>query len=283
MKAVLCTDNGMFTVSEEGLDGICCSGSKVYDVYVGEGTIYVCSVDHGLLAVRDGEGRVLMEGSCWRLYPAGTTLIASIEGPRLYTVDYDKVGLLGDYRGLAERLGWWFPHGPPHITDFAYYGGEVLATVEVGHLLKGPAIDSLKPTGFREDQHNILALDDKVLIATASGVYYSRDLESFKLAPGSQGYFHALEHCGELLAGHVIDEKPLRVSRDQGETWEPIDIKLPPPTFGTTGLSCLEDNRILYATTSVYIIDLESLETRIIAEGIPMVRRVLVSSSTEAL
>ena len=91
--------------------------------------------------------------------------------------------LVGDYSGYAERLGWRFSHGPPHITDLAFYKGVILASVEVGHLLKGISMDSLKPIEFREDQHNLLALDDKLLTATASGVYYTRDLKNSRLFP----------------------------------------------------------------------------------------------------
>lgn len=276
MRALLCTDDGVLALSEEGLERVCCPGVEVYDVYVDGEVIYACTEDRGLIVVEGGKARVLVGGSCWRLYPTGRVLVASVEGPRLYAVEGGRAMLVGDYSGYAERLGWWFPHGPPHITDLAFYKGVILASVEVGHLLKGASMDSLRPIGFREDQHNLLALDDKLLIATASGVYYTRDLENFRLAPGSQGYFHALEDCGDLIIGHVMSYKPLRISRNRGESWEAVDIKLPPPTFGATSVACIGGRRILYATTSALTIDLDKLEARTLAEDIPMTRRIVI-------
>lgn len=72
-----------------------------------------------------------------------------------------------------------------------------------------------------------------MLIATATGIYYTRDLASFRPAEGSEGYRHALVPCGGKLHSHVMEDKPVLASGD-GVGWRELGVKPPPPTFGTT-------------------------------------------------
>jgi hypothetical protein len=57
--------------------------------------------------------------SCWRLVQLEGRLYASLEGPVLLDLAASKEV---DLRGLAKELGWYFPHGPPHVTDMASFG-----------------------------------------------------------------------------------------------------------------------------------------------------------------
>ncbi|HWQ16374.1 MAG TPA: hypothetical protein VNL13_00885 [Sulfolobales archaeon] len=268
------TDNGVYELSGKRLDKICCDGMSIYDLKSYEDKLYICSSNKGLARL-DNEGYSdILRGSCWRLTLTDKGLVASLDGPRLYLVAGDRVELLADYRGYASKHGWWFPHGPPHITDFAIYKGVFVASVEVGNLLKGSDLASLEPLPFSHDQHNLLALEELLLIATASGVYYTEDLEVFSEAKGSHGYFHALEKCGDLVLGHVISSRPLRISRNRGRSWDKVDIELPSPTFGTTGITCIGEGKAIYASSEVYLVDLESEKAEKLVEKIPMTRRV---------
>ncbi len=97
-----------------------------------------------------------------------------------------------DFRRYAAELGWHFPLGLPHVTDFARFGDVLAAAVEVGNLMVGDSVDSLRPLDFAEDQHNLVAFGRRLLVATASGIYVSQNLRSFKQAGGSEEYAHVL-------------------------------------------------------------------------------------------
>ena len=85
-----------------------------------------------------------------------------------------------DLRRYAVELGWHFIVGLPHVTDFARFGDVLAAAVEVGNLMVGDLVDYLRPLNFAEDQHNLLAYGRRLLGATASGIYVSQVLMSFK-------------------------------------------------------------------------------------------------------
>ncbi len=275
MRILIGTDDGLYELSGRRITRICCDDSTIYDLKLYRGSLYICSSDSGVIKLGEGLEKVL-EGSCWRLINTDKGLIASLDGPRLYLVSGDRAELLADYRDYASRLGWWFPEGPPHITDLVVYRGSFVASVEVGNLMRGSDPASLEPLSFSHDQHNLLVVDDLLLIATASGVYYTEDLEVFSEAKGSRGYFHALERCGDLVLGHVMSTKPLRISRDHGKSWDRVDIELPSPTYGVTGVACIDEEKAIYSSSAIYEIDLKSLRAEKLVEKIPMTRRVIV-------
>jgi len=111
-------------------------------------------------------------------------------------------------------------------------------------------VDSMRPLDFAEDQHNLLAFGRRFLVATASGIYVSQDLRSFKQAEGSEGYAHALVLHGGSLFSHLMRTKPV-ISSDDGDFWQEVPHKLPPPTFGTTGLAS-HGGRLINSTTETY-------------------------------
>jgi len=45
-------------------------------------------------------------------------------------------------------------------------------------------------------------------------------------------------------------------------------LKLPPLTYGITGIVCIEDNKLMYATTAIYEIDLDKLGAKKIMSNI---------------
>jgi hypothetical protein len=276
LRIMIGTDNGIYELSEKRLDKICCDGMSIYDLKSYENKLYICSSNKGLARLGSEGYSDILKGSCWRLITTDKGLVASLDGPRLYLVAGDHAELLADYRDYAKKHGWWFPHGPSHITDFAIYKGVFVASVEVGNLLRGPDLASLEPLSFSHDQHNLLAVEELLLIATASGVYYTEDLEAFSEANGSHGYFHALEKCGDLVLGHVISSKPVKISRDRGRSWEKVDIELPSPTTGTTGIACIGEGKAIYASSGVYLVDLENRKAEKLVEKIPMTRRVTI-------
>jgi hypothetical protein len=130
--------------------------------------------------------------ACWRLYREEDSTYAFLDGPVVLEVER---GREVDLRRYAAELGWHFPLGLPRVTDFARFGDVLAAAVEVGNLMAGYWVDSLRPLDFAEDQHNLLAFGRSLLVATASGIYVSQDLRSFKQVEGSEGYAHALENC----------------------------------------------------------------------------------------
>jgi hypothetical protein len=205
--------------------------------------------------------------ACWRLYREDSTY-ASLDGPVVLEVER---GREVDFRRYAAELGWHFPLGPPHVADFARFGDVLVAAVEVGNLMAGDSVDSLRPLDFAEDQHNLLVFGRRLLVATASGIYVSQDLRSFKQAEGSEGYAHALVIHGGRLFSHLMRTKPV-ISSDDGEFWQETPYRLPPPTFGTTGLAS-HGGRLIYSTTETYEIGEVGVEK--LFGPHPMTRRVV--------
>jgi len=254
---LIATESGVY-----GEDGklFCCRGLAVQDLLED----LVCA-DSGLYKLPTLQK--IDKRACWRLYREERTY-ASLEGPVLLDVES---GRELDLQRHAKELGWYFPHGPPHITDFLRFHGLLLATVEVGNLMVGESVETLKPTDFVEDQHNLLVFRDKLFIATASGVYVSKDLRRFKLAEGSEGYAHALVlHEGQLYS-HLMRDRPV-ISSEDGEAWREMPHRLPPPTFGTTGLVSHE-GRLIYSTTATY--ELRGDDVQKLFGPHPMTRRIL--------
>ena len=138
--------------------------------------------------------------------------------------------------------------------------------------MRNPDPASLEPLPFGHDQHNLVVIDDPLLIATSSGVYYTEDLGSYSKAGTSNEYFHALNKCGDSVLGHVISSKPLRISHDRGR-WGEVE-ELPSPATGTTRVICVDDEKAIYVTSAVYEVDLRDMEARRLVERIPMTRRV---------
>ncbi|MEM1611363.1 MAG: hypothetical protein QXQ57_06940 [Sulfolobales archaeon] len=273
-RIVIGTDDGLYELREGRIYRICCEGYTIYDAKIYNDELYICSSDAGVLRILGDRVIRVIDAPCWRLYVWNDLLVASVEGPMLYIVREDNAELLADYRVYASKLGWWFPHGPPHITDISIFMDRFAASVEVGNILAGHDLSSMAPLDFSHDQHNLLSLERRLLIATASGVYYTEDLNSFVLSSGSDGYFHALESCGSKVAGHVMSTEPLRISEDHGRTWIKIGLRLPPPTYGTTGIVCIDDSKLIYSTTEVYEIDLDRVDAKKIVNTIPMTRRI---------
>ncbi len=262
----IASNNGLIDPSNKS---IYYGGFNIYDVYLGR-EVYLCTTK-GLYKAKDNSLERICSGSCWRISKIDDMLIASLEGPILYDVYRDEI--ICDLRRYAGEYGWWFPHGDAHITDIKSFNGRYVASVEVGNLLVGKSLEGLKPIKFSEDMHNLLTYNNKLYIATASGVYYTEDLERFRLMEGSRGYFHALDIWRDALVGHVISDTPLRISED-GERWWTVQVKLPKPTFGTTGLAVINDI-LIYSTTSTYIFkELENAE--IIIGSHPMCRRIVL-------
>lgn len=277
MNIYFCTDDGVYKYSGGILEKICCASESVYDLYIRNNVFYICSNSNGVFRYTGESFEKILDGSCWRFYMLDNDIIVSQAGPKLYRISDDSVELLAEYTEYAREYDWWFPHGSAHITDITEYNGQYIASVEVGNLLAGESLDKLKPLDFNGDQHNLLTVDDRLIIAAASGVYYTRDLKNFKFAKGSNGYFHALDKIGDKLVGHTMDSKPLKYSEDYGETWNTIDIELPKPTFGVTGLKALDEKHIIYATTSAYKINLNNLDVKQIIKHIPMTRRIVLT------
>ncbi len=233
---LVATEDGVYR-EDGGL--FCCRGLAVYDILED----LVCA-ESGLYRLPTLQK--LDRRACWRLYREDRTY-ASLEGPVVLEVER---GRELDFRGYAAELGWHFPLGAPHVTDFARFGDVLAAAVEVGNLMAGDSVDSLRPLDFAEDQHNLLAFGRRLLVATASGIYVSQDLRSFKQAEGSEGYAHALVLHGGRLFSHLMRTRPV-ISSDDGEFWREMPHRLPPPTFGTTGLAS-HGGRLIYSTTETY-------------------------------
>ncbi len=243
---------------EEGL--FCCRGLAVNDLL----DDLVCA-DSGLYRLPTLQK--LDKRSCWRLHREDKTYV-SLEGPVLLELEG---GRELDFRKYAEELGWYFPHGPPHVTDLAKFGNFLVAAVEVGNLMAGESVETLKPLEFVEDQHNLLVAGGRLLVATASGIYATEDLRRFKLSRGSEGYTHALVLHGGRLYSHVMRDRPV-IWSDDGEIWREAPYRLPPPTFGTTGLTSHE-GRLIYSTTATY--ELRGDGVQKLFGPHPMTRRVL--------
>ncbi|MFB6491335.1 MAG: hypothetical protein TU35_008915 [Thermoproteus sp. AZ2] len=240
----------------------CCEGLDVNDAAEG----LICAWQ-GLYRL-GGELERMSERRCWRLIPWDDDVLASLEGPLIFSARRSRA--LADYRPYAK--GWFFFHGEPHITDMAQYKGQYVAGVEVGSLLMGPTPLELRPLEFSEDIHNLLPLGGRLLVATASGIYATEGLSRFELK--AEGYAHALARAGGAVAAHVMAERPVIVSRDEGETWRNLGLKLPEPAFGTTGLLC-EGEICIYSTSETYRLDLRRAAAEKLFGPHPMARRVV--------
>ncbi len=257
----------ILVAAEDGVyreDGglFCCRGLAVYDILED----LVCA-ESGLYKLPTLQK--LDRRACWRLYREDS-IYAFLEGPVVLEVER---GQMVDFRRYAVELGWHFPLGPPHVTDFARFGDVLAAAVEVGNLMIGDSVDYLRPLDFAEDQHNLLAFGCRLLVATASGIYVSQDLRSFKQAEGSEGYAHVLVIHGGRLFSHLTRTKP-GISSDDGELWQEVPPQIAAPTFGTTGLAS-HGGQLIYSTTETYEIGEGRVEK--LFGPHPMTRRVITA------
>lgn len=117
---IIATESGVFNA-----DGspYCCEGLDVNDV-AGD---LICAWE-GLYRLRGGRLEKLAERQCWRLLQWDDDVLASLEGPLIFSTRRGSV--VADYRPYAE--GWHFPHGEPHVTDITQHGGQYVAGVEAG-------------------------------------------------------------------------------------------------------------------------------------------------------
>jgi len=259
------TDEGLFKLKEKELERIA-DGYAVNDVILP----YVCSPDVGVISIK---GQKIIKEGCWRLYKDNNTIYASIEGPKIYEIKGEEARLVLDLTKEGEKLGWEFPHGPPHITDFAVFKGNIVATVEEGNLLVGETFEKLKPLDFFSDMHNLLVKNDTLFIATAYGVYVTRDLKNFEKVVG--GYAHGLEDLGDYIVLQVMSQEPLLISKD-GIKWEKLSVKLPRPTFGENSIAKMNERNVIYSTTAVYQVDIVEQNTIELVNDIPLTRRIKV-------
>lgn len=238
---------------------------EVQDVKLVGKKLYVCSPTHGFLI---NEEKVIQEG-CWRLFEYKGKIYVSIEGPKIYD---DNSQLVLDLTKEAQKMSWYFPHGPPHITDFAEFKGKIIASVEEGNLLVGDNVNELKPRQFWNDMHNLFSRGDFLLVACADGIYITRDLLTFRKV--ETGYFHAIEDLGKLLVTSRMSQKPIYVSGD-GSYWYNINVELPRPTYGVTPIAKIDDRKVIYSTTSIHEIDVITETAKELVKDIPMTRRVI--------
>ncbi|WP_081094469.1 hypothetical protein [Sulfolobus acidocaldarius] len=159
-----------------------------------------------------------------------------------------------------------------HITDFAVYKNKIIASVEDGHLLVGDELSSLKPIKFFADSHNLLSKGNYLYITTADGLYVTQDLENFHVI--EKGYFHGIEDLGELILAQVRSKRPLFLGKEY--KWERLNLELPSPTFGVTAISKIDNENIVYSTSSLVEINLKKLEAKTLIKNLPMTRRVKV-------
>ncbi|BFH73803.1 hypothetical protein SJAV_17470 [Sulfurisphaera javensis] len=256
----ICTENGLFRYDNK-LERICCEDESVHD-FIPPDTI--CT-ENGVYV----RGRKTIEGECWRLYNLGK-IVASVEGPKIYEIEGK---LIVDLTDFSKKLGWEFPYGLPHITDFTLYKGKIIASVEEGNLLVGDTLNELKPIDFFADMHNLIVKNSFLLIATANALYKT-DLQKFEVI--SRGYFHGLLDLGDITLAQVMSSKPLQISADLTH-WKTLDIELPRPTFGVTAVDKIDDENIVYSTTSLYEINVRKIKYEKIVD-LPLTRRVIVAN-----
>lgn len=270
-RIFLATEGGVYElIPTGGAHRICCPDLEVVDAALFEGHLYVCSPAHGVYEVKGRQLRRISPGGCWRLVKLGDNLIASLEGPVL--VDAVSGAKVADLTGYADELGWRYKRGPAHISDIVLFRDRLVASVEEGNLLAGADLSELRPVKFRGDLHALLSDLGRLFIATSTGVYYTKDLETFNMSRGPTGYTHAVGRCGGYLAVHEVSNKPIWVSVD-GITWRNVPVALPPPRHGARSLACL-GARALYAVRQVYIIDLARLIIERLASGLPIVLNI---------
>ncbi|ARM75483.1 hypothetical protein [Acidianus manzaensis] len=261
MEFLISTKNGLYKTNEKGeISKVCCD-FEIQDAIIDK-ELYICSPTDGFI-IND---KKIVEEGCWRLWKYEGKIFALVEGPKIY----EKENLVLDLTKYANEMNWYFPHGPPHITDIINFKGKIIATVEEGNLLVGDNITNLRPIKFSNDMHNLLKKGDSLLIACADGIYITKDLETFRKV--QKGYFHALEDLGNLIVASALSRTPIYIG--DGYNWKNVNIELPKSTFGSTNIAKLDDRRILYSSTSVYEIDiLKEIKNQIIKE-IPETRRI---------
>lgn len=267
---LIATRAGLFKLTdEENLEKLPYN-FNVSDVIINNERFYVCSSEYGVII----DDKKILEEGCWRLWKYNNTIYAFIEGPKIYEIKEDNsANLVLDLTQEAEKMGWEFPYGPPHITDITLFKGLVVATVEEGNLLVGDSIKNLKPINFFADMHNLLSKEDNLLVATASGIFTTNDLNKFEKRIG--GYAHGIEELGKFLVAHVMSDEPLIISRDKGCSWEKVNLRLPRPTFGETAIAKKNDRRIIYSTTAIYEVDIIEKRARELIKEIPTTNRVI--------
>ncbi|QGA69254.1 hypothetical protein [Sulfolobus sp. E11-6] len=261
---LIATDNGLYKLDKE-LEKL------TEDYEVNDAILpYICSSERGVIF---NYKEVIINEGCWRLWEFGNTIYASIEGPKIYEIKDGKVKEILNLTKEAERLGWEFPYGPAHITDFALFRDQIVATVEEGNLLIGKSISQLKPLDFFADMHNLLAYGENLLIATANGIYVTKDLTIFNKV--INGYAHGLENLGGIIVGHIMSQEPLIISKDNGISWDKISLKLPRPTFGVTAIAKKDERKVIYSTSAIYEVDVIENKAIELVKEIPMTRRVI--------
>ncbi|MCH4816035.1 MAG: hypothetical protein QXY87_05540 [Saccharolobus sp.] len=260
---LIATNNGLYKLDNK-LEKLT-EGYEVNDAILP----YICSSERGVIFNKE----VIINEGCWRLWEFDNTVYASIEGPKIYEIKDGKVKEILNLTKEAERLGWEFPYGPAHITDFALFRDKIVGTVEEGNLLIGKSISELKPLDFFADMHNLLVSGENLLIAAANGIYVTEDLNSFNKV--MSGYAHGLEKLGGIIVGHIMSQEPLIISRDDGISWDKVSVKLPRPTFGVTAIAKKDEKRVIYSTTAIYEVDVIEQKAVELVKDISMTRRVI--------
>mgnify|MGYP001772538301 CR=1 FL=1 len=266
---LIATNQGLFKLNEKL--------ERITEKYKVEDAIlpYVCSPDVGVVTVR-GE-KVIREG-CWRLYKDKNEVYASIEGPKIYEIREKGAKEIIDLSDYWEKLGWTFHIKSPHVTDICFFKDKFVVGVEVGNLLVGETLDQLKPLDFFADVHNLMVKDGTLFIATAEGIYLTRDLKNFKKV--ASGYTHALVDLGEVIVTHKMSPQPLLVSKD-GIKWERVRARLPRPMYGETSITKVDKERVLYSTTKIFEVDVIEGKAFTISEKIPFTRRIINEEDEE--
>lgn len=238
---------------------------------------YVCSPEVGVITMK-GE-KIIKEG-CWRLYKHNNTVYASTEGPKIYEIKEKEVKEIVDLSDYWEKLGWTFHIKSPHITDICFFQDKFVVGVEVGNLLVGDKLNQLEPLTFFADVHNLMVKDDTLFIATAEGVYLTKDLKNFKKVVS--GYTHALVDLGEVIVTHKMSSEPLLTSRD-GIKWDRVKVRLPRPMYGETSITKVDERKVLYSTTRIFEVDLIEEKALAISDRIPFTRRIIKEKGEEIL
>lgn len=265
------TEDGLYELAGGRAKERCCRGVWLVDGLRWRGELYLCSPDVGVLS-RDGE--VVLRGECWALRDAGGLPVASLGGPRL--VNLESGGVVADYSKLAEERHWYFPEPgyKPHFTDLAKFLERWVASAEVGDLMAGPALGDLTPAPLYADQHVLHVAEGRLLIGTASGIYFTEDLRNFEEANGAWGYVHGIVKCPGLYVAQEMSPKPLWVSKD-GVVWDNLPMVLESPTFGSTNIACAGDV-LVYAFRRVYYIDLAEAKAEALGVELPRVYKIVV-------
>lgn len=238
----------------------------------------ICSLRDGLIKVIENEYSAIMKKACWRIVPYGENkAMVSFEGPMLYELRL-KTGethLISDLSPMRKDHSWWSPVGEPHITDIVFFNGAWVASIEVGGIVVSEDKVNWDLVGLKGvDAHNLLALDDRLFVAAASGIYYTSDLENWEKADTKWYYNHAIISCGEKLYSHVMDNRAVIVSEDGGRTWRQLDADMQPPTYGQTSIVCIDSKKILYAPNKAYEINTINEEIKETKLKLPNVRRI---------